>query len=144
MFGAVAKTYYAEKAGIPPENIVVVSVMPCTAKKHEAARPEMNSSGFRDVDVVLTTRELARMLKHDGIDFNFLPEDSFDSPLGESTGAAAIFGATGGVMEAALRTVYEVVTGQTLQKLEFDDVRGMEGIKSATVKIGRASCRGRV
>ena len=135
MFGAVAKTYYAEKAGIPPENIVVVSVMPCTAKKHEAARPEMNSSGFRDVDVVLTTRELARMLKHDGIDFNFLPEDSFDSPLGESTGAAAIFGATGGVMEAALRTVYEVVTGQTLQKLEFDDVRGMEGIKSATVNL---------
>ncbi len=135
MFGAVAKTYYAEKAGIPADRIVVVSVMPCTAKKHEAARPEMADSGFRDVDLVLTTRELARMLIHDGIDFGFLPDDQFDSPLGESTGAAAIFGATGGVMEAALRTVYEVVTGQELARLEFDEVRGMDGVKQATVDL---------
>ncbi len=135
MFGAVAKTYYAEKAGIPADRIVVVSVMPCTAKKHEAARPEMADSGFRDVDLVLTTRELARMLMHDGIDFGFLPDDQFDSPLGESTGAAAIFGATGGVMEAALRTVYEVVTGQELARLEFDEVRGMDGVKQATVDL---------
>ena len=135
MFGALAKTYYAQTSGIPAEDITVVSIMPCTAKKHEAARPEMNSSGYRDVDIVLTTRELGRMLKHDGIDFNFLPEDQFDSPLGESTGAAVIFGATGGVMEAALRTVYEVVTGETLAKLEFDDIRGMEGVKSAAVNL---------
>ncbi len=135
MFGALAKTYYAQTSGISAEDIVVVSIMPCTAKKHEAARPEMNDSGYRDVDIVLTTRELGRMLKHDGIDFAFLPEDSFDSPLGESTGAAVIFGATGGVMEAALRTVYEVVTGQTLAKLEFDDVRGMTGVKTAAVDL---------
>lgn len=135
MFGALAKTYYAQTSGIPAEDIIVVSIMPCTAKKHEAARPEMNSSGYRDVDIVLTTRELGRMLKNDGIDFNFLPEDQFDSPLGESTGAAVIFGATGGVMEAALRTVYEVVTGETLAKLEFDDIRGMEGVKSAAVNL---------
>jgi NADH-quinone oxidoreductase subunit G/NADP-reducing hydrogenase subunit HndD len=135
MFGAITKTYYAEKSGISPKNIVVVSIMPCTAKKHEAARPEMNSSGFRDVDIVLTSRELVRMLKNEGIDFNSLPDGKFDSPLGESTGAAAIFGASGGVMEAALRTVYEVVTGSNLQKLEFEDLRGMDGIKTSSVNL---------
>lgn len=135
MFGAVAKTYYAKVSGIPPEDIFVVSVMPCIAKKYEAARPEMDSSGYRDVDAVLTTRELGRMLKHEGVDFCSLPDESFDDPLGESTGAAAIFGATGGVMEAALRTVYEKVTGETLDKLEFEEVRGMEGIKSAGVEL---------
>jgi NADP-reducing hydrogenase subunit HndD len=136
MFGAIAKTYYSQITGIPAENITVVSIMPCTAKKHEAARPEMNASGYRDVDIVLTTREFARMLKHDGIDFTLLDDSDFDSPLGCSTGAAAIFGASGGVMEAALRTVYEVVTGETLEKLEFTDLRGMEGMKTASLKLG--------
>ncbi len=135
MFGSLAKTWYAEKVGIDPKDLFVVSVMPCTAKKYEARRPEMNSSGFRDVDVALTTRELARMLRNGGIDFDYVPEETYDDPLGESTGAAAIFGATGGVMEAALRTVYEVVTGEELKKLEFGDVRGMEGIKSAEVDL---------
>ncbi|MDF2512579.1 MAG: hydrogenase, large subunit HymC, partial [Herbinix sp.] len=108
MFGAVAKTIYAKKSGIAPEDIYVVSIMPCTAKKTEAIRPEMWSSGYQDVDVVLTTRELARMLRHEGIDFNMLEESEYDSPLGISTGAAALFGTTGGVMEAALRSVYEI------------------------------------
>ncbi len=135
MFGALAKTYYPQTSGISPENVFVVSIMPCTAKKFEAAREEMTSSGYRDVDVVLTTRELGRMLKHDGIEFNELPDEEFDAPLGMSTGAAAIFGATGGVMEAALRTVYEVVTGKTLEKLEFEDIRGMEGVKEASVDL---------
>lgn len=135
MFGAVAKTYYSQISGIPAKNITVVSIMPCTAKKHEATRPEMTSSGFQDVDIVITTRELARMLKQDGLDFNSLPEDTFDSPLGASTGAAVIFGASGGVMEAALRTVYEVVTGETLKKLEFEDLRGMEGVKTSSVNL---------
>lgn len=135
MFGAVAKTYYAQAAGVAPEDMYVVSIMPCTAKKFEAARPEMNDSGYRDVDAVLTTRELGRMLKQGGVDFNNLPDGQFDDPLGKSTGAAAIFGATGGVMEAALRTVYEVVTGETLQKLEFEEVRGMEGVKESTVDL---------
>lgn len=135
MFGAIAKSYYAEKAGIDPQDIYVVSVMPCVAKKHECARAEMNDSGYQDVDVVLTVRELGRMLHSEGIDFNLLEEGVCDDPLGESTGAAVIFGATGGVMEAALRTVYEVVTGKELAKLEFEDVRGMEGIKSAVVDL---------
>lgn len=135
MFGAMAKSYYAKISGIDPKDIYVVSVMPCTAKKYEAARPEMNDSGYRDVDAVLTTRELGRMLKHEGIDFNNLEDSEFDTPLGISTGAAAIFGATGGVMEAALRTVYEVVTGETLEKLEFEGVRGMEGVKSSSVNL---------
>lgn len=135
MFGAVAKTYYAQKTGIDPKNIVVVSVMPCTAKKYEAERPEMRNSGYQDVDIVLTTRELGRMLQHEGIDFQRLADSDFDIPLGTSTGAAAIFGATGGVMEAALRTVYEVVTGKTLPSLEFNDVRGMAGIKGASVDL---------
>ncbi len=135
MFGAVAKTYYAEKSGVPAEDICVVSIMPCTAKKYEAARPEMNDSGFQDVDIVLTTREFGRMIKQAGIEFDDLPDSEPDSPLGKSTGAAALFGATGGVMEAALRTVYEVVTGETLEKMEFEDVRGFEGIKSASVNL---------
>lgn len=136
MFGALAKTYYAQKAGIDPANIFSVSVMPCTAKKFEAQRPEMNSSGYRDVDVVLTTRELARMMKQAGIDFTDMPEEDYDAPLGISTGAAVIFGATGGVMEAALRTAYELITKTTLPSLDFYDVRGLEGVKEATVQVG--------
>ena len=135
MFGALAKTYYAEKAGIDPANIYVVSIMPCTAKKFECQRPEMTDSGYPDVDAVLTTRELGRMLRESGIKFSDLPEEEYDDPLGISTGAGLIFGATGGVMEAALRTVYEVVTGETLASLDFTDVRGLEGIKEAEVDL---------
>ena len=137
MFGAVAKTYYAEKAGIDPKDMVVVSIMPCTAKKFEARRPEMGN----DVDYVLTTREAAQMIKEAGIDFVNLPDEDFDHPLGESTGAAVIFGATGGVMEAALRTAYEVVTKKTLDKLDFMDVRGLEGIKTAEVDLNGLKVR---
>ena len=136
MFGAVAKTYYAEKAGLDPSKMVVVSIMPCTAKKFEAQRPEMHDSGFRDVDYVLTTRELGQMLREAGIDLATLPPSDYDDPLGTSTGAAVIFGATGGVMEAALRTAYEVITGKALPNLDFDEVRGMEGIKTATIPVG--------
>ena len=137
MFGALAKTYYAQKRGIDPAKIVSVSIMPCTAKKYEADRPEMRSSGFKDVDYVLTTRELAVMIKQAGIDFRTLEETHYDSVMGESTGAAVIFGATGGVMEAALRTAYEIVTGREVpfRNLEITPVRGMEGVKEATVKI---------
>ncbi|MDI3534402.1 MAG: NADP-reducing hydrogenase subunit HndD, partial [Thermosediminibacterales bacterium] len=134
-FGAVAKTYYAQKAGIDPKNIVVVSIMPCTAKKFEAKRPEMNDSGYQDVDIVLTTRELSRMLKEAGIDLKNMPEENYDDPLGISTGAGVIFGATGGVMEAALRTVYEVLTGKELPKIDFEEVRGVEGVKEAEIQI---------
>ena len=136
MTGAMVKTYYADKAGIDPQNIVVVSVMPCTAKKFEARRPELGRNGMADVDAVITTRELARMIKEAGIDFVNLPDEDFDSLMGESTGASVIFGATGGVMEAALRTAYELITGKTLEDVNFTAVRGMEGIKEATVKIG--------
>lgn len=136
MFGALAKTYYAETAGIDPKNIISVSIMPCTAKKFEAQRPEMNSSGYRDVDFVLTTRELGRMIKEAGIDFENLPDEDYDAPMGEYTGAGTIFGATGGVMEAALRTVYAVVTGENLPSLDITPVRGLEGVKEATVKVG--------
>lgn len=143
MLGAVAKTYYAEKKGINPENIFVVSVMPCTAKKYEAARPEMNSASkywnnpkiSRDVDVVLTSRELIRMIREAGIDFANLHDENYDPVMGEGTGAAQIFGATGGVMEAALRTAYEVVTGKTLSNLDFEDLRGMKDIKEASVNM---------
>ncbi len=137
MFGALAKTYYAKKKGIDPARMISVSIMPCTAKKFEAARPEMNSSGFRDVDYVLTTRELAHMIRQAGIDFRSLPEEKYDSIMGESTGAAVIFGTTGGVMEAALRTAYEIVTGREVpfKNLNIEPVRGMEGIKSAKIKI---------
>lgn len=135
MLGALAKTYYAEKEGIDPRNMVVVSVMPCTAKKFECCRPEMTSSGYKDVDFVLTTRELAKMIKEAGIDFRNLKEGTYDNPMGEYTGAATIFGATGGVMEAALRTAYELVTGKALEEVEFSSVRGLEGIKEATVPV---------
>lgn len=132
MFGALAKTYYAKEAGIDPEDIVVVSVMPCTAKKFEAKRDEMAG----DVDYVLTTRELASMIKSAGIDFLNLEESDYDELLGVSSGAADIFGTTGGVMEAALRTAVELITGQKLEKIDFDSVRGLEGIKKAEVEIG--------
>jgi len=135
MFGALAKSYYPEKAGIDAAKIVSVSIMPCTAKKYESARPEMNGSGYRDVDIVLTTRELARMIKQAGFDFNKLTEEEFDAPLGLSTGAAVIFGTSGGVMEAALRTVYEVVTGKELANVDFEGVRGLTGVKEAEVDL---------
>ncbi|HOP61853.1 MAG TPA: NADH-dependent [FeFe] hydrogenase, group A6 [Spirochaetota bacterium] len=137
MFGALVKTYYAEKKKVDPAKMVSISIMPCTAKKFEAARPEMNSSGFQDVDYVLTTRELGHMIRQAGIDFESLPDEKCDSIMGESTGAAVIFGATGGVMEAALRTAYEIVTGREVpfSNLNIEPVRGMEGIKSASVKI---------
>lgn len=135
MFGALAKTYYAQKAGIDPKDIFMVSIMPCTAKKYECQRDEMNDSGFQDVDVVLTTRELGRMLRESGINFDMLNEEKFDDPLGISTGAAVIFGATGGVMEAALRTVYEIETKSELPSLDFKEIRGLEGIKEATVPM---------
>ena len=136
MLGAMVKSYYAEKAGIDPKDIAVVSVMPCTAKKFEAARPELGHNGMADVDVVITTRELARMIKEANSNFACLPDGDFDSLMGESTGAAVIFGATGGVMEAALRTAYETITGEKLEDVEFHAVRGIEGIKEATVNIG--------
>ena len=136
MEGALIKSYYAEKMGIDPKNIAVVSVMPCTAKKFEAARPELSNGGLQDVDVVITTRELAKMIKEAGIDFVNLKDEDFDSMLGESTGAGVIFGATGGVMEAALRTAYEVVTGKELENVNFEQVRGVEGIKEASVQVG--------
>jgi NADP-reducing hydrogenase subunit HndD len=136
MMGAVIKSYYAEKNGIDPEKIVVVSVMPCTAKKFEAGRTELSATGYPDVDISITTRELARMIRQQNIDFIRLPEARFDDVLGDSTGAGVIFGATGGVMEAALRTVYEIVTGKELESIEFNAVRGVEGIKEATVKVG--------
>ncbi len=137
MFGAVAKTYYAKKADINPANMIVVSIMPCTAKKFEAMRPEMNSSGYRDVDYVLTTRELGLMIQQAGIDFSSLEETECDRLIGLSSGAGAIFGATGGVMEAALRTAYQVITGRDVpfKNLEILPVRGMEGIKEASVKL---------
>lgn len=137
MFGALAKTFYAQKRGIDPSKVVSVSVMPCTAKKFEADRPEMRSSGFKDIDYVLTTRELAVMIKQAGIDFLSLEDEKYDSIMGASTGAAVIFGATGGVMEAALRTAYEIITGRSVPftNLEIVPVRGMEGVKEATIRI---------
>ena len=137
MFGALAKTYYAEKVNVKAQDMIVVSIMPCTAKKFECDRPEMRDSGFKDVDYVLTTRELALMIKQAGIDFRSLEPEAYDSILGESTGAAVIFGVTGGVMEAALRTAYEVVTGREVPftNLEIKPVRGMEGVKEASIKI---------
>ena len=136
MEGAMIKSYWAEKEGIDPKDIRVVSVMPCTAKKFEAKRPELGHDGMQDVDEVITTRELAKMIKEAGIDFVNLPDEDFDSVLGESSGAGTIFGATGGVMEAALRTAYEVITGKTLEDVNFTAVRGIEGIKEATVQVG--------
>lgn len=136
MFGAIIKSYYAEKNNIDPGKIYVVSVMPCIAKKFESQREEMEVDGIRDVDAVITTRELSRMIKQANIEFDKLDDDTFDNPMGEATGAGAIFGVTGGVMEAALRTAYELMTGEELKKLEFEDVRGAKGIKKATVQIG--------
>lgn len=136
MFGAICKSYYAKKNNIDPKDIVMVSVMPCTAKKFEIGRPDQDSNGVPDVDYALTTRELARMIKTAGILFNSLPDEKFDDPLGESTGAGVIFGATGGVMEAALRTAAETITGERLENVEFKEVRGVEGIKEATYEVG--------
>lgn len=139
MFGALSKTYYAQKRKIDPKDIVSVSIMPCTAKKYEANRPEMRSSGYKDVDYVLTTRELARMIKQAGISFDKLDDMKYDSIMGESTGAAVIFGATGGVMEAALRTAYEIVTGREVpfEGLNITPVRGVEGVREASVLIDK-------
>lgn len=136
MFGALLKTYYADKIGKKPEDIYSVSIMPCTAKKFEAKRPELGRDGYADIDIVLTVQELARMIRSHGIDFENLEETPFDDPFGLGSGAGEIFGATGGVMEAALRTVYEIVTEKPLASLDFHEVRGFEGIKTATVQMG--------
>ena len=136
MFGATIKTWYAENMGIDPAKIVSVSVMPCTAKKFEIGRDDQNAAGYPDVDISITTRELARMIRSAGISFNSLPDEAYDSPLGEGTGAAVIFGATGGVMEAALRTAVEKITGKKLDNVDFNEVRGMEGVKDATYSAG--------
>ena len=137
MFGAIAKTYYAKRIGVAPENIVNVSVMPCSAKKFEANRLEMNDSGMQDIDLVCTTRELGHMIRQSGINFKEIPPAKFDKFMGDSTGAAVIFGATGGVMEAALRTAYEVVTGREVpfDGLNIKPIRGMDGIRDASVKL---------
>ncbi|MCG8542327.1 MAG: [FeFe] hydrogenase, group A [Clostridia bacterium] len=136
IFGTIAKTYYAEKKGLNPDNIVVVSIMPCIAKKAEAKRPELTKDEHNNVDIVVTTRELGQMIKEAGINFKNLPESEFDRPLGETTGASVIFGTTGGVIEAAIRTVYEWVTGEELKEVEFGQLRGIEGLREAKVKIG--------
>jgi NADP-reducing hydrogenase subunit HndD len=133
MFGAIAKSYFAEKIGVNRKDMVVVSVMPCLAKKYECQRDEFKVDGNPDVDFSISTRELASFIKQANIDFMDLPEEPFDNPLGESTGAGVIFGNTGGVIEAACRTAYEVQTGKSLEKVEFDALRGMEGIRSATI-----------
>ena len=135
MFGAIMKTYYAEKMGIDPANMVVVGIMPCTAKKFETKRDDQNAAGVPDVDIALTTRELARMIESAGIFFKHLPDEEFDTPFGESTGASTIFGATGGVMEAALRTAVEKLTGETLGDVDFTAVRGMDGVKEAEYDV---------
>ena len=136
MYGAILKSYYAEKEKIDPKKIVVVSVMPCIAKKFEAQREELSNDNMQDVDIAITTRELARMIKQGNIEFVELGDEKFDDPMGEATGAGAIFGTTGGVMEAALRTVSEILTGKELGKIEFEAVRGENGIKRTSVKIG--------
>ncbi|MGE5417354.1 MAG: NADH-dependent [FeFe] hydrogenase, group A6 [Acidobacteriota bacterium] len=135
MFGSLVKTYWAEKSKVDPSKVYSVSIMPCTAKKYEASREEMNSSGYRDVDLVLTTREVGRLFRMSGVDFDKAAPGQFDSLLGAYTGAAVIFGASGGVMEAALRTVYEVVTKETLQDVNFTGVRGFDGMKEAEVDL---------
>lgn len=142
MLGALTKSYFAEKEGIDPSKIFVVSIMPCTAKKYEANRPEMaNEAGLHDVDAVLTTRELGRMIRLAGIEFEKLPEVPFDDPLGISSGAADIFGTSGGVMEAALRSAHFLITGRNLDSVDFESVRGLEGTKSATVTIGNLNLK---
>jgi NADH-quinone oxidoreductase subunit G len=136
MLGVMSKTYYAEKRGIDPSKIVMVSIMPCTAKKYEITRSdEMFASGYQDIDYVLTTRELTRMIKQAGIDFANLPDEDCDLILGEYTGAGTIFGATGGVMEAALRSAYYLITKEDLKDVEFKDVRGLEGVKEAKIDV---------
>ena len=135
MFGAIIKTWYAEKNGIDPKDIVSVSVMPCTAKKFEIKRDDQSAAGLPDLDISITTRELARMIKRAGIDFKNLPDEKFDSPLGDGTGAGVIFGATGGVMEAALRTVAEVMEGKVIDNVDYHAVRGTDAIKEATLNI---------
>lgn len=137
MVGVMTKTYYAEKMGIDPSKLFVVSIMPCTAKKYEIIRSkEMYSSGFQDVDITLTTRELGRMIKQAGINFRALADEEADNPLGEYTGAGTIFGATGGVMEAALRTAYKLVTKEELEtNIEFEDIRSLQGVKTAEIDI---------
>ena len=142
MLGALSKTYYAQKMGLDPSKIFMVSIMPCTSKKYEITRTEeMFASGYQDIDVVLTTRELSRMIKQAGIDFNNLPDEEPDHILGDYTGAGVIFGATGGVMEAALRTAYYLITGKNLKKVEFKEVRGLDGVKECTVKINGTEVR---
>ncbi len=137
MFGAIAKSeYYAKKLNVNPEDVIVVSIMPCVAKKYESAREELATNAGKDVDYVITTRELATMIKEAGIAFDKLSDEDFDHPLGESTGAGVIFGSTGGVIEAALRTAYEWITGETLENVEFKQLRGFKGIRKATVNIG--------
>jgi NADP-reducing hydrogenase subunit HndD len=136
MFGAIAKSYYAEILGIPREKMVVVSIMPCLAKKYECSRPEFAVNGNPDVDIVISTRELGRLIKRMNIDFAKLPDEDFDNPLGASTGAAPIFGNSGGVMEAALRTAYELATGETLPAVEFEAVRTLTGVKTAEIQVG--------
>ena len=141
MFGAIIKSYYAQKCGIDPEKIFVVSVMPCVAKKYEASREEMQNDGYRNVDSVITTRELARMIKQANIEFTNLEDTKFDDPMGEATGAAAIFGTTGGVMEAALRTAADVLEGKDLGEFKYEAVRGEAGIKKATVNFAGKEVR---
>ena len=144
MFGAILKSYYAEKNDIDPKNIVTVSIMPCTAKKFEAARPEMEVDGLRDVDYVLTTRELGQMIYDVGIDFPSLGEANFDNPFGSATGAGVIFGATGGVMEAALRTAADLLTDTSADNIEYEAVRGLEGIKIAKIQVADLTLRAAV
>jgi len=141
MTGALLKSYYAEKNRIDPANIFVVSIMPCTAKKFEAARPELQATGYPDVDVVLTTRELARMIKEAGIDFVNLPDEEYDPVFGDSTGGGVIFAATGGVMEAALRTLVETVTGEPLKRIEFAEVRGLKGVRETEIVFENVTVR---
>lgn len=135
MFGTLVKTYFAEKENVDPAKIVSVSLMPCTAKKFEASRPEMNDSGYRDVDYVLTTREFVKMVNEANIDFKNLPEEKADDLMGAYSGAGTIFGATGGVMEAAIRTAYYVLVGKELENLNVEGVRGITGIKEASLKV---------
>ncbi|MGE4565741.1 MAG: NADH-dependent [FeFe] hydrogenase, group A6 [Victivallaceae bacterium] len=144
MFGAIAKSYYAGKIGVPPDKLVVVSVMPCLAKKYEAAREEFAPNGVRDVDIVISTRELADMIREAGIKFADLEDGEYDSPLGDSTGAGVIFGATGGVLEAALRTAADWIAKKDIREIEFEAVRGLEGIKEATVDVGGLKLRAAV
>jgi NADP-reducing hydrogenase subunit HndD len=141
MFGALYKTYFAKKMGIKPEDVFMVSCIPCTAKKFEVKRDDENAAGVPDVDVAITTRELARMISVSGIDYNNLADESFDDPIGKGSGAGIIFGATGGVMEAALRTAAEVVAGVPFEKLDVAPIRGIQGIKFAEYKLGDTSVK---